>query len=126
MNSFKGFSRQAKVARSSQIRRNFIIECVENLKKNLAARLKSDLVVLYGEPATEIIKLIDKINEIVQVKLVLAEKEIATEEICLENRLKKKLYERKISFSLIWYVKFFVKNLFPLKIRILNLPSQVF
>jgi deoxyribodipyrimidine photolyase len=104
---FKGFSRQAKVARSGQIRRNFIIECVENLKFNLIKRFKSDLVILYGEPVTEIIKLIDRINEIVQVKFLIAEKEIATEEISLENRLKTRLYERKINFSLIWLVNFF-------------------
>lgn len=99
---FAGKSRQAKVDRCGPIRRNFIIECVDCLRNNLIKKLKSDLLILYGVPDIEIINLIDQIKDSTCVKLVIATKEIATEEIDLENRLKTKLYERKISLSLIW------------------------
>ncbi len=99
---FSGKSRQAKVDRCGSIRRNFIIECVDCLRNNLIKKLKSDLLILYGVPDIEIINLIDQIKDSTCVKLVIATKEIATEEIDLENRLKTKLYERKISLSLIW------------------------
>ena len=58
---FLGKSRLAKLPRCGSIRRNFIIECVENLRDNLIKKLQSNLFTIYGIPEFEIMKLIEQI-----------------------------------------------------------------
>lgn len=102
---FLGKSRQAKVPRCGPIRRNFIIECVECVKANMQKYLNSNLFSLYGIPELEIIKLVEKLIELddsIKIDMVITSKEINSEEIDQENRLKNMLNERKISLKLIW------------------------
>lgn len=102
---FLGKSRLAKLPRCGTIRRNFIIECVESLRKNLTKELNSNLFSIYGIPEFEIIKLIDKLTEndsSIHIEMVLAIKEINSEEIEMEDRLRSMLHEKKISLKLIW------------------------
>lgn len=102
---FLGKSRLAKLPRCGSIRRNFIIECVENLRDNLIKKLQSNLFTIYGIPEFEIMKLIEQIlskDDSVQIDLVITSKEINSEEIDMENRLKEMLNERKISLKLVW------------------------
>lgn len=102
---FLGKSRLAKLPRCGLIRRNFIIECVENLRDNLIKNLQSNLFTIYGIPEFEIMKLIEQIlskDDSVQIDLFITSKEINSEEIDMENRLKEMLNERKISLKLVW------------------------
>lgn len=100
-----GISREAKIERCGPIRRNFIIECVDNCKLNLAKKLNSNLFVGYGKPEVQIIELIDSItksDDKIKVVNVVSSKELVTDEINIENNLRRMLYERKIAFTLVW------------------------
>jgi deoxyribodipyrimidine photo-lyase len=99
---FEGKSRLLQIQRCGILRRNFLIESVENLKKNLISKLKSNLLTSYGEPVSEIIKLIDHINEHNRVEQVICSREIPSEEVGLEINLKKQLDAKKIGLKLVW------------------------
>ena len=99
---FEGKSRLLQIQRCGILRRNFLIESVENLKKNLIFKLKSNLFTSYGEPVNEIIKLIDHINEQNKVEQVICSREIPSEEVSLEINLKKQLDAKKIGLKLVW------------------------
>lgn len=98
-----GVSRIAKIPRCGSFRRNFLIESVENLKENLIKRLDSNLIVSYGEPVTELSKLVERVLSTSNiVDCVLASKEVPSEEVELEEKLAKYLKEKNIIFSLVW------------------------
>lgn len=100
-----GISREAKIERCGPIRRNFIIECVDNLKSNLIKYLHSNLYISYGKPELEIVKLIDYVNATdssIQIVRVISSKEVVTDEINTENSLRRLLLERKIALQLVW------------------------
>jgi deoxyribodipyrimidine photo-lyase len=100
-----GFSREAKIERCGPIRRNFIIECVDNLKFNLSKLLKSNLFISYGKPELEIAKLIDILNasdKSIKLVTVISSKEVVTDEITIENSLRRLLLERNITLNLVW------------------------
>jgi len=102
-----GKSRLAKLPRCGIHRQNFIIQCVDSLEQNMKKRLNSALFKLYGIPEFEIIKLIEAImnnnnSNLVRIETVIASREINSEEINMENRLKNMLNEKKISLKLVW------------------------
>lgn len=104
-NTFEGKSRVSKLPRCGPQRRNFLIESVENLKKNLIEKLKSNLYISYGQPEQEILKLIDMItsfNDQNVIKIIFAQRDTASEEIDIEEKLKELVKERKISLNLMW------------------------
>lgn len=90
--------------RCGSLRRNFLVESVENLKQNLMLKLNSNLMTSYGQPVNEILKLIELIETEAKnkVDLVVASREIPSEEVDLEVKLKKELDSRKIYLKLIW------------------------
>lgn len=103
-NTFEGKSRLLKIPRCGTLRRNFLIESVENLKQNLTLRLNSNLMTSYGQPVNEILKLVQVIetDNNNKVDLVVASREIPSEEVDLEVKLKKELDSRKTHLKLIW------------------------
>jgi deoxyribodipyrimidine photo-lyase len=100
--TFEGFSRQAKLPRCGPFRRNFLIESVENLQENLIKKLKSNLFISYGSIEIEFLKLIEQLEKTYRVEIVIASKEIPSEEVDIETKLGQVLKEKKINFSLIW------------------------
>ncbi len=60
---FEGKSRQAQIPRAGHHRLNFEIDTVANLRENLANKLASNLYIGYGQPHTEIMKLIELIEK---------------------------------------------------------------
>lgn len=82
---FEGVSREAKLPRCSAFRRNFMIECVQDLIASLKSRLDSCLYTAYGQPELELTKLIDRIHAVDSgrfvVDQVLTTREVANEEV---------------------------------------------
>lgn len=100
----EGKSRLLQIQRCGALRRNFLIESVENLKTNLTVKLNSNLLTTYGQVDQELSKLIDQIqtNEANKIDLVISTREIPSEEVDLENKIKKILESKKIYLKLIW------------------------
>jgi deoxyribodipyrimidine photolyase len=98
-----GLSRIAKIPRCGPFRRNFLIESVDSLKENLINKLDSNLYISYGEPVTELTKLIESVLSTSNiVDCVLASKEVPSEEVELEEKIAKYLKEKNIIFYLVW------------------------
>ena len=63
------------------------------------------MFVGYGKTESQIIELIDSITKSdnkIKVVNVVSSKELVTDEINIENNLRRMLYERKIAFTLVW------------------------
>ena len=115
---FEGKSRQANLSRCGLLRRNFMIECVENLKQNLKTRLNSNLLISYGRADIEIIKLIEGLaDQNAQIKLntVIASKEITSEETLIETELSKYLTQKSKKLLLVWDTTLIHLDDLPLK-----------
>ena len=105
-----GVSRLLALPRCGPLRRNFMIESVEDLQANMRAKLDSDLLVSYGNPVQEIVALVDEINgsgsgskrATARVELVLACKEIAWEELEQERQLEAMLAARRARLFFTW------------------------
>ncbi|CAF1052047.1 unnamed protein product, partial [Brachionus calyciflorus] len=102
---FEGKSRVARLPRMGSFRRNFLLESVENLKQNLAKKLNSNLHILYGEQENELANLIETIrtqNTELKIEFFITSRDVASEEIDLENKVKKFLDEKKIKHFFLW------------------------
>jgi deoxyribodipyrimidine photo-lyase len=102
---FEGVARQTKLARVGPFRRNFHIESVENLKDNLKNKLNSNLKISYGQQDEELINLIDEIKQVdsnTTVESVIASKEVASEEIDLEDKISKLLKNKGVQVAFVW------------------------
>lgn len=122
-----GESREAKLLRCGPIRLNFIIECVENLQKNLFNKLGSNLFVTMGIPEQEICKLFDCLEESAlkssfKIVKVFAQREVVYDEIQTENKLRKILRERKAELDLIWDLTMVHPDDLPFEINAESLP----
>lgn len=118
---FEGKSREANIPRAGVFRRNFEIESVNNLKENLIKTLGSNLYISYGQPEIEIMKLVELLNQeenSSSVHLVLASKEVCTEEITLENRLSRMLTEKNITLKLVWDSSMIHLDDLPVKVSV--------
>lgn len=101
---FEGKSRLLQIPRCGSLRRNFLIESVENLKKNLISKLESNLLTSYGQPDKEIIKLVDEIqsNSSLKLEQIISTREIPSEEVDLELKLKEELTRKRVNLKLLW------------------------
>jgi deoxyribodipyrimidine photo-lyase len=80
--------------KTGKFRTQFIIESLQNLNENLRA-LGSGLMVVYGNPAIELVKIAEKYK----VKRLYAKKEVAYEEIQTQNMVEKALWKIQCSFE---------------------------
>lgn len=99
---FEGKSRQADLPKLGPFRRNFLIESVEDLKENLVKKLNTNLYLSYGEQDQELKSLIDYISSNhtnVVIDSVIASKEIPSEEVDVETKVKSVLNEKKSTFT---------------------------
>ncbi|RNA17082.1 cryptochrome DASH-like [Brachionus plicatilis] len=102
---FEGRSREAQLPKLGPFRRNFLIESVENLKEKLQKKLNSNLCILYGEQDVEIKKLIEKIlteNPGIHIEYLIASREVPSDEVDLENKVKKYLDSKRIKNFFLW------------------------
>ncbi|RMZ94343.1 cryptochrome DASH-like [Brachionus plicatilis] len=102
---FEGGSREAQLPKLGPFRRNFLIESVENLKEKLQKKLNSNLCILYGEQDVEIKKLIEKIiteNPGIHIEYLIASREVPSDEVDLENKVKKYLDSKRIKIFFLW------------------------
>ena len=73
--TFEGRSRQAQLPRAGPHRKNFLIECVGDLRESLLRDLGSQLLISYGRAEDELLKLVDQVTSTNgQVDLVIATK----------------------------------------------------
>lgn len=80
--------------KTGNYRAQFILEAVQNLKDNLQ-KLNSDLLILIGDPAVELVK----IAEEYKVATIFAATEIASEEKLTQNEVQKQLVKIGCTFK---------------------------
>lgn len=73
--TFEGKSRQAQLPRAGPHRKNFLLDCVSDLRENLLKDLDSQLFISYGRAEEEIMKFVDEVTKTnIKVDLVIATK----------------------------------------------------
>lgn len=90
----EGKSRVTNLDRCGPFRRNFLIECVVDLRENLR-KINSDLYIKYGNPEAELINLVEEISQNNTVEYVFCNKEIPSEECDSEKRVERSLKAKK-------------------------------
>ena len=101
--------------RTGAFRAKFLIESVENLRKNLQ-KIGSDLVIRIGKPE----EILAKMAADLQVAAVYASKEVTQEETTIEASLSKRLKPLNIEIELVWIATLYHARDLPFQINFLS------
>jgi deoxyribodipyrimidine photo-lyase len=102
--------------KTDAFRAKFLLEAVSDLKNQLQ-KLGTDLVIRIGEPE----QLIPAIQQEVGAKAVFASKEVASEEIEVEQKLETQLFKTGCKLNLYWQTSLYHLDDLPFPIK--NLPD---
>ncbi len=102
--------------KTGAFRGKFILDTVKDLRNNLR-QIGADLIIRQGHPETILPQLAEKIG----ATAVYASKEVASEEIQVEQQLEEKLLAKKVSLELYWQSSLFHIDDIPWPIK--NLPD---
>lgn len=100
--------------RAGDFRVKFLIESVENLRKNLQ-QIGSDLIVRIGKPE----EILAKMAADLKVAAVFASKEVTQEETTIEASLSKRLKPLNIEIELVWIATLYHARDLPFQINFL-------
>jgi deoxyribodipyrimidine photo-lyase len=101
--------------RTGTFRAKFLIESVENLRKNLQ-KIGSDLVIRIGKPE----EILAKMAADLRVAAVYASKEVTQEETTIEASLSKRLKPLNIEIELVWIATLYHARDLPFQINFLS------
>lgn len=105
---------QIGIPKMSAMRLQFLLECLQDLKKSLE-KIGSDLLVLVGKPE-ELIPALAKKQE---VKMLITSKEVTQEETSLEYEISQQLKPSNIDMEMVWGATLFHVRDLPFQVKFL-------